>query len=189
MERISAWARSRRIGLHLDGARLFVESVYTGRDLKAYTALFDTVFVSMWKCFNSAAGAVLAGSAALLSDLRDTRRMFGGSLPHAWPDATVAYHFASTYREDLTHARQVGDAVIGELSSDGNFAVRPIANGTNQFQLRAQTVNPPVYAMRLQEAGITVGNPEQGWFTLHVNPTWTRVSAAELVSRFRQALG
>jgi threonine aldolase len=189
LQRISTWARERRIGLHLDGARLFVESVYAGRDLEAYTALADTVFVSMWKCFNSAAGAVLAGPSALLSQLSHTRRMFGGSLPHAWPDATVALHFVDSYRRELAAARQIAEKVIADLSTDANFALRPVANGTNQFQLRAQTVNPPVYAMRLQEAGITAGAQDGGWFTLHVNPTWTRVTADELVSRFRQALG
>ena len=59
-KKIAAWARSRNIGLHLDGARLFLESVYTGQPVKAYTALFDTVYVSLYKYFNAASGAILA---------------------------------------------------------------------------------------------------------------------------------
>lgn len=34
MEKISRWARTRGIDLHLDGARIFVESAYTGRSVR-----------------------------------------------------------------------------------------------------------------------------------------------------------
>ena len=81
MKKIAAWARERDIGLHLDGARLFLESVYTRRPVRTYTALFDTVYISMYKYFNAASGAILAGPKALLADLYQTRRMFGGGLP------------------------------------------------------------------------------------------------------------
>ena len=43
MQKIATWARERRIGLHLDGARLFIESAYTKKPVKEYAALFDTV--------------------------------------------------------------------------------------------------------------------------------------------------
>jgi threonine aldolase len=52
MTKIATWARKRGIGLHLDGARLFLESAYTRRPVKEYAALFDTVYVSMYKYFN-----------------------------------------------------------------------------------------------------------------------------------------
>ena len=45
----------------LGGARLFVEAVHRDRAPAQQAALFDTVFVSLFKCFNSAAGAILAG--------------------------------------------------------------------------------------------------------------------------------
>ena len=56
-----AQARQRGIGLHLDGARLFVQCAYFGRAPSQHAALFDTVYVSLWKCFNSGGGAILAG--------------------------------------------------------------------------------------------------------------------------------
>ena len=66
MTKISAWARKRGVGLHLDGARLFLESAYTKKPVKEYAALFDTVYISMYKYFNAASGAVLAGPKAYL---------------------------------------------------------------------------------------------------------------------------
>src|SRR5437868_10301558 len=44
MQRIAAFAREHRIGLHLDGARLFLASAYTGITPANYAALFDTVY-------------------------------------------------------------------------------------------------------------------------------------------------
>src|SRR5260370_37690020 len=84
IEKIAEWARAQKVGLHLDGARLFLESAYTKRPLQRYTALFDTVYVSLYKYFNAGSGAILAGPKALLADLYHTRRMFGGGLPHVW---------------------------------------------------------------------------------------------------------
>ena len=85
MQRIAVFARERRIGLHLDGARLFLASPYTGIAPQTYAALFDTVYVSLYKYFNAAGGAVLAGPRELLANLYHQRRMFGGSLRQAWP--------------------------------------------------------------------------------------------------------
>jgi threonine aldolase len=44
MQKIAALARERRIGLHLDGARLFLASAYTGISPATCAALFDTVW-------------------------------------------------------------------------------------------------------------------------------------------------
>src|SRR5580700_4133486 len=69
MQRIAAFARKHRIGLHLDGARIFLASAYTGITPASYAALFDTVYVSLYKYFNAAAGAVLAGPRELTETL------------------------------------------------------------------------------------------------------------------------
>src|SRR5262249_51069047 len=57
MQRISSYARSKEIGTHLDGARMFLASAYTGISPAQYAALFDTVYVSMYKYFNAPFGA------------------------------------------------------------------------------------------------------------------------------------
>jgi len=107
MQRIAAFARERQIGLHLDGARLFLASAYTGIAPETYAALFDTVYVSLYKYFNAAAGAVLAGPKHLLDQLYHQRRMFGGSLRQAWPYAAVALHYLDGFSERFG-ARRVG---------------------------------------------------------------------------------
>ncbi len=110
---ISAFARERGIGLHLDGARLLIEAAYTGIAPADTAALFDTVYVSLWKYLNAASGAILAGPRALLDGLYHERRMFGGSLPHAWPYAAVALHFLDGFAERFAEAAALSGAAAG----------------------------------------------------------------------------
>jgi threonine aldolase len=188
MRKIAAWARQRGVGLHLDGARLFLESAYTRRSVKEYAALFDTVYVSLYKYFNSGSGAILAGPKALLADLYHTRRMFGGGLPHVWTFAAVALHYLDGFEQRFQTAVETSERVLAALANDRNFEFQRIANGTNIFRLRTTGVNVPVYQGRLEDAGITAAAPAD-WFTMQVNETWARVPAGEIVDRFRRALG
>lgn len=190
MRRISAWARERHIGLHLDGARLFLETVYTKRPVKEYCTLFDTVYISMYKYFNSASGAVLAGPKSLLGDLYQTRRMFGGGLAEVWPFAAVALHFIDGFEQRFRTAVDNAEQTISLLSGEGHFAFERVTNGTNVLRMRVSDVNAPVYQGRLEEAGVSARVPSgTDWFTLQVNETWARVPAVEIARRFHKALG
>jgi threonine aldolase len=190
MQRVCAWARQRGIGLHLDGARLYIESAYTGRPVRDYAALFDTVYISMYKYFNAASGAILAGPKSLLADLYHTRRMFGGGLHQAWPLAAVALHHVDGFVNRMRSAIEVSEQVFPALVRDGNFEVERIPNGTNITRVRALGVNGPTYRNRLEAAGISAAMPAEGtWLNIQVNETWNRMSAGEMVNRFRRALG
>ena len=59
LDRIAALAQREGIRLHLDGARIFLQAAYEGRDLADYAAPFDTVYVSLYKYFNAPSGAIL----------------------------------------------------------------------------------------------------------------------------------
>ena len=189
MGKIAAWAREHKAGLHLDGARLLLESAYTKRPVKEYAALFDTVYVSMYKYFNSGSGAILAGPKVLLADLFHTRRMYGGGLPHVWPYASVALHYCDGFEERFRGAVENAERAIEILRGDTNFAIERVANGTNIFRMRVQNANPPVYQARLDAAGVFTQYSGGLWFTLQVNETWNNAPATEIASRFQRALG
>ena len=108
-----------------------VEAAYTKRTVKEYASLFDTVYVSMYKYFNAASGAVLAGPKSLLADLYHTRRMFGAGLHRAWPFAAVALHYMPGFEARFAKAVDASEKVIAALSKDPAFAVERVANGTN----------------------------------------------------------
>jgi len=189
MQKISAWARGNGIGLHLDGARLFIESAYTRRPVLEYTALFDTVYISMYKYFNAASGAILAGPKALLANLYHTRRMFGGGLYHVWPFAAVALHYIDGFEQRMHAAVENSERVLAGLGRDERFEVERVPNGTNIFRLGPKNVDLPAYVKRLDSAGISVPAAAGSSLTVLVNETWGRVPAEQIVERFRRALG
>src|SRR5215203_1821016 len=116
-KRISAFAREKGIGMHLDGARLFIASAYTGVSPAEYSAEFDTVYVSLWKYFNCGIGAILAGPKRVLDGMFHTRRMFGGNLAVGWNAALVARHFMDGFDGRLKKAVETSEtfyAAIGK---------------------------------------------------------------------------
>ena len=105
---MAAWARPRNIGT-ASGRRAAVPGErLRGAPVKEYTALFDTVYVSLYKYFNAASGAVLAGPKALLADLYHTRRMFGGGL-RGWPFAAVALHYLNGFEQRFRTAVEASE--------------------------------------------------------------------------------
>ena len=129
--RIAAFAREKGIGTHLDGARLFIASAYTGISPAEYSAPFDTVYVSLWKYFNSGVGAILAGPKRVLDGMFHTRRMFGGNLAVGWPAALVARHYMDGFVDRLKSAVAVSEAFYTQIARHPKVSVERIPNGTN----------------------------------------------------------
>ena len=183
MKRVSQWARDRKIGLHLDGARLYLAAAYSGVPVHEYTALFDTVYISMYKYFNAASGAILAGPKSLLENLFHPRRMFGNGLSQVWPFAAVALHFFEGFPERYAKAVATSESVIMGLQSDSRFEVTRVPNGTNIFFLRVNGGNAQAFQRRAFDAGFVLSAPSNDRFTVLVNETWARATPQEILAR------
>jgi len=189
LQRVSAYAREQGIRLHLDGARLFNLPQHSGRGVREYAALFDTVYVSLWKHFNGMSGAILAGSAEFIDGLYHTRRMFGGSLPRAWPGLALVGRYLDSYPQDYAKSWQAAERLFASLRGHSNFAVRKLEDGTSRFFLSVTGVSPDDFAQRLAAQGIVVGSarPDTGEFAMDVNPTLLRRPIDSLAADFLQA--
>ncbi len=80
-----AVVRSRGAALHLDGARLWQCPPFYGRSLDEIAALFDTVYVSLYKDVGAPAGCVLAGPADFIDEVRVWQVRHGGRLFSVYP--------------------------------------------------------------------------------------------------------
>ncbi len=188
--RLSALARDRGIGMHLDGARLFIASAYTGIAPAEYAAAFDTVYVSLWKTFNCGVGSMLVGPRRVLEGMYHARRMFGGNLAVGWPAALVARHYMDGFVERLSKAIQVSEAFYAEIAGHRKVTVQRIPNGTNLTRITLQGTDPTLVARRLAEHGLRLPAAGPGGvITLGVNETWNRTTAPEMVRAFTAALG
>ena len=174
--RLCDWAREQGIRRHLDGARLFNLPQHTGRSVKEYAALFETVYVSVWKHFNGATGAMLAGDASFIEGLYHTRRMFGGALPAAWPSIAFVDQYLDDYEGDYAKAWQAADQIIALLEASGRFKARKLENGTSTFLLKAEGITSMELSERASKHGVLLpGYPDDVTeFPLQVNTSLLR---------------
>jgi threonine aldolase len=188
--RITAFARERGIGTHLDGARLFIASAYTGISPAEYAAPFDTVYISLWKYFNSGIGAILAGPKRVLDGMFHIRRMFGGNLAAGWPAALVAGHYMDGFVDRLKTAVQLSEDFYRTIARHPKVAIERIPNGTNLTRLTLKTADAKPVVARLADRGVRMPTPAaSGAVMLGVNESWNRTTAAELARAFEQAIG
>jgi len=188
-KRISALAREKGIGMHLDGARLFMASAYTGMSPAEHSAPFDTVYVSLWKYFNCGIGAILAGPKRVLDGMFHTRRMFGGNLAVGWNAALVARHYMDGFEGRLKSAVQISEAFYSAIAKHPRIAIERIPNGTNLTRVTFKNVNAADVSKRLADRGIAMSAPQgPATLTFGVNETWNRLPAADLIRAFEQSL-
>jgi threonine aldolase len=194
MQRVAAFARERGIGLHLDGARIFLAAPYTGIVPASYAAPFDTVYVSLYKYFNAAGGAVLAGPKQLLEGLYHQRRMFGGSLRQAWPYVAVALHYLDGFSERFARAAAAGESLFQRLEEHPQCEVLRSAAATNVTRLKIAGGNATAFAERLSAADTAIRpalRVSDKWaeFELFTNETILRRPLEEIIDAFTRALG
>jgi len=115
LEEQVAFVRSQGAAVHLDGARLWECTPYYGRSPADISALFDSVYVSLYKGLGALAGSCLAGEEELIAEARIWRRRHGGTLFGLWPNAASGL---SALRQRLPlmpayfkHATAIADAL------------------------------------------------------------------------------
>ena len=188
-KRIASYAKEKGIGTHLDGARMFIASAYTGISPAEYAEPFDMVYFSLWKYFNSGIGAILAGNKNDLEYMFHTRRMFGGKLYAGWSASLVARHFMESYIDRLKTAVAISEDFYSAIDQHPAFIVTRIPNGTNLTRVSLEGTDSEEFRNRLLEQNILLGRAnDDNRFTLGVNETWNRTTANELALAFTSAV-
>jgi threonine aldolase len=183
---ISGLCRRRGIGLHLDGARLFIAAAAQDVPVRRYAALFDTVYISLYKYLGAQSGAVLAGPKTLLRDIRADRRMFGGS-PYgsSYMDAALAERGLKTFEARFARAFRRGGAFFGLLKRRAGARFEIFPDGTNAALLTVR--RPETVRASLKRDGVILGRYDRG-FRLTINETILSKPLDELDAAFARAL-
>jgi threonine aldolase len=109
------WARTRGVATHLDGARIWESAPYYQREHASIAALFDTVYVSLYKGLGGMAGSVLAGAPDIISEAWVWRRRHGGTLSNLFPFVAAAQRgvdeLIARMPRFLEHARALAAAL------------------------------------------------------------------------------
>ncbi|ANB12207.1 threonine aldolase GLY1 [Sugiyamaella lignohabitans] len=83
IKRISEFARSHNIKMHLDGARLWNASAATDISLEEYGKYFDTISLCLSKGMGAPVGSILVGPKDLIKKARWLRKQQGGGIRQA----------------------------------------------------------------------------------------------------------
>jgi threonine aldolase len=181
---IAALARSKGIGLHLDGARLLLNSGADGFAVDRYAALFDTVYVSLYKYLGAPFGAILAGGKATVAKARDMRHIFGGTIYHGWQSALLALDGLDGFEQRFARVRAAGDRLLAGLARIDGYAVQRVEQGSNIHFLKIAPARQQGLAERLRQAKIVIGGIEQGRLALSFNETLLRRDPGDIVQAF-----
>jgi threonine aldolase len=184
VSKISALARSKGIGMHLDGARLLLNSGAEGFSPSKYGALFDTVYVSLYKYLGAPYGAILAGSKEMIGKARETRHLFGGTVYHGWESALLALGTLDGFEERFARVRVAGDRLLEKLSAIEGFTVQRVEHGTNIHFLQIAADKQVGLQERLKKANILIQDLEAGKLELGFNETLLRRDTDYIVKAF-----
>ncbi len=192
MKAVTDYCRDTQIGSHLDGARLYMMSGATGIRPADYAALFDTVYVSLYKYFGAPFGAILAGTAAFTDGLYHDRRMFGGGLASANFAAALALQGIDGFEERFNRAMTQARALFDKINALEGITVERFAHGSNIFPLKlASDVDRTRFVEVLKEHSVSVSPPDSdhaGRILLTVNPTLLRQDIQNLFCAFERAI-
>ncbi len=117
----TAFARSKGLATHLDGARLFNAAVAGGGDPQAQALAiaqhFDSVSVCFSKGLGAPVGSALVGSRALIARAHRIRKMLGGGMRQAGVLAAAATyaldHHIERLADDHANARALAEGLQG----------------------------------------------------------------------------
>lgn len=189
MKKISELARAKHIGMHLDGARMYIASGYTGIAPAQYAALFDTVYVSLYKYFNAPFGAMLTGPAPLIARAETLRHQFGSLIYQGWESAAIALYHFNGFTERYSTAVRNGEKLFQSLEASGKFHIERVASGTNIARLRLASGTPlDELRDRLAAAGIRLAGAKGSTeVPVMINETINRRPANEIANAFLAA--
>ncbi|MGB3802217.1 MAG: GntG family PLP-dependent aldolase, partial [Lewinella sp.] len=162
-------ARSHKLAVHLDGARLFNALAETKEDPAEWGRLFDTVSICLSKGLGAPVGSLLAGPADLIKEARRYRKVLGGGMRQSGYLAAAGLfalkHHRERLGEDNDRARRLAEAITDQSyvesveKTESNICIFHLADRT------AQT-----FLAQLSDKGIqaTPFGPKTVRFTTHL---------------------
>lgn len=156
LARVSNWAWSNGLKMHLDGARLFNASVASGLTPAEICSHFDTISVCFSKGLGCPMGSVLVGNQDDITKARHIRKLFGGALRQAGMMAASAIHALEHHVERLSD-----DHENARLLADGIALIPGLSVETPVTNLVYLSVDPSLgnagqFAMQLKSLGVLI---------------------------------
>lgn len=135
IKKISEYCRSKGIKLHLDGARIYMASAWSGISIQEFSSYFDTVYISLYKYLGASGGAVLCGDKDTIGKMPHLVKIHGGSMYGNWTNAAMALGRLDGLEDRLLKAKAQGEELFARLNKRNDIRINPLDGGTNIYQL------------------------------------------------------
>ena len=191
IKEISSYCRSNSIGLHLDGARLYMASAWSGVSIKEYCSYFDTVYISLYKYFGAAGGAILCGEKRLIDKMPHLIKIHGGNMYSNWTNAAMALYRIEGFEKRLQDAIQQANELFSALNKTKFFKISPLGGGTNIYSMElAREIDAKKMQEKLRTAyGIRIGLPnDKNMGQLTVNETILYHPVDYIINAFKKSI-
>ena len=189
LNQLARFCQETSIPIHLDGARIFMQAMTEGKAVHEYTALFDSVYISLYKYFGAPFGGILAGEEAFIEGLYHERRMFGSGLAHSSVVAALALHGIDGFEIKFDQAMQKATELFRDLNALKHLSIDAFEHGSNIFKLKvSDNLSIEILTEYLESVGIFIypeGNLQIAY--LHVNSTLLRRTNQEILTEFSNA--
>lgn len=191
IKEISSYCRSNSIGLHLDGARLYMASAWSGVSIKEYCSYFDTVYISLYKYFGAAGGAILCGEKRLIDKMPHLIKIHGGNMYSNWTNAAMALYRIEGFEKRLQDAIQQANELFSALNKTKFFKISSLGGGTNIYSMElAREIDAKKMQEKLRTAyGIRIGLPnDKNMGQLTVNETILYQPVDYIINAFKKSI-
>jgi threonine aldolase len=191
IKKISDYCRKNNIGLHLDGARIYMAAAWSGVSIREYASYFDSIYISLYKYLGAAAGAVLCGNKELIDKMPHLIKIHGGTMYGNWTNAAMALHCMDGFEERMKEAVKKSEDLFSAVNQLAGIKITALDNGTNIYllQLSKQT-DGKKFRDRLRETyQVLMAMPDASNKTfITVNESLLTRDTTALVEAFREAL-
>ena len=193
MQAVAVLARSRGIGVHLDGARIWNAHKAAGVALRTYGAAADSVSVCFSKGLGAPVGSALAGPREFVEEARHNRKRYGGAMRQAGIIAAGAIYALDHNIDRLVEDHENAAVLAGLLREvPGLEIVRPVQTNIVIAAVGGLGVGAEQVVTALREEGVLCGMAalDRLRFVTHLDVDAGAVrKAGEIAARVLTALG
>ena len=173
IKKISEYCRSKNIKLHLDGARIYMASAWSGVSIKEYASYFDTIYISLYKYLGASGGAILCGDKTFIEKMPHMIKIHGGNMFGNWLNAAMASYKLEGIGERLQEAIKRSKEIFSALNQIPGVKVSPLDGGTNIYNMKFPAgLQGPKFVETLNSYFIRIPRPDaNGDSKISVNET------------------
>ncbi|KER09016.1 MAG: hypothetical protein HY22_14280 [[Candidatus Thermochlorobacteriaceae] bacterium GBChlB] len=189
IERISELCRSKKLRLHLDGARLWNACAATKIAPKTYAQFFDTVSVCFSKGLGAPAGSAIAGTQSDIQKARRWRKLWGGGMRQSGVLAAMAKFALDNHLDRLLHDHRKALCIANAFAAHPTFKIDMTAVQTNIVAVDVSNtgLSERDVVERFREKGVLISSIKKNYIRLvtHLDVSMNDAeNVAEIIQTF-----